>query len=148
MTIDEILAAWNTDARIDISKLDEHVCDNGLLLGKYLEILSVERRLLARKQNEHNRIIFLLTKYYGGFFDEDDLKELNLPPYRGKPRSGKPLEAYIEGNVLAAASHEKLAAQRERVKVLEEIIKYIHARGYQFKTALDFVKHRSGLDIF
>lgn len=146
MTLEEIAAEWKVDGKVEIDKTMEHCCDIGVLLGKYVQMLANEKRLLQKRKNERASLKLLLTRYYRGEFTQEELQTLGYPPFQPKIKNSKHLFDYLEGDTKLHVAEDRVVTQEAKVVVLDNIVKYIHNRGYNMRLGFDYFKYVNGID--
>ncbi len=143
MKLETIFELWEQDSHVNRDMLDEEALKLSKLHHKYHQIYTNERLTLRKLETDLK--ILRLEKFE--FYTQGPTKEThdrgwNLPPI------GKVLKA--EANTYVDADKDiinlslKIGIQHEKIELLESIIKSIMNRGFQIKTALDFVKFNSG----
>jgi hypothetical protein len=143
MRLDAIFDLWAEDSQLDRADLAHEALQIPALHHKYYKIYSNERLALRGLEAE----LKVLKQDKFEFYTQGPTKETHergwaLPPV------GKVLKAdsagYIESDKDVIALNLKIGLASEKVELLESIIRSLQNRGYQIKTALDFVKFQNG----
>lgn len=143
MTLDEIITLWNEDADIDQTKLDTESLLIPKLHGKYWKMLNHERLLLRKYESDMKKL--LLQKYE--FLTQGPTKETvekgwELPP------SGKVIKSdvdrYLDADSDMIDMSLKIGIQKEKVSILEDIIRSINNRNWIIRNAIEFLRYQSG----
>jgi Recombination, repair and ssDNA binding protein UvsY len=143
MNLDTIFSYWGEDSKVDRSNLGEAALDISSLHHKYHKIYTNERLVLRSYESKLKTL--KLQKYE--FYTQGPTQETvdlgwKLPP------SGKILKQevanYMEADPEIIELGLKIGLQHEKVELLESIIKTITNRGFQIKTALDYMKFTMG----
>jgi hypothetical protein len=137
MKIEEIIAAWKSDTKLDDLNLDMESTKIPNLHSKYLTMLSDERILLRSLGFEKKKIYKKLRAYYSGEFTEEELKESGREQFRKKVIRSE-MDDYVYSDDEMIRIEAKIEMQQEKVDVLTEVIKSINNRGFQIKNAIDW----------
>lgn len=143
MTLDEIFSLWEKDSVIDRTELTGASLDTPKLHHKYLRIHSKENLLLKKMEQDFNVLFKIKTEYYLGTLDFETIKEKGWEPNPLKILKAE-LPTYIKADTDIIKSNLTIAMQREKVSVLESIIKTITNRGFAIKSAIDYIKFQAG----
>lgn len=144
MKLESIFELWGEDAKINREMIDEESLKISKLHHKYHQIYTNERLTLRRLETELK--VLRLEKFE--FYTQGPTKETmergwQLPPI------GKILKAdantYVDADKDIINLSLKIGIQHEKIELLESIIKTIQNRGFQLKTALDWIKFTSGV---
>jgi hypothetical protein len=143
MTRDEILDEWTKDGIIDPAHLDTESLNIPRLHAKYIRFLSNEKMTLRAYEAELKKLS--LEKYewllHG---DTVESKKLGweLPP------SGRIMRVEVDRYLSADEDINKLTFklenQRQKVYILEDILKVIHGRNFLIKNAISFQIFQNG----
>lgn len=148
MTIDDILKMWQEDAVIDEMKLDDASMQSARLHGKYLELLTVNKLQLKKREQELKILLKDKWLYYNGKMskEEMDKREWDYDPFNGltKPLKGE-MDHYYESD----PDIQRVDAQIEYLKViidtLKEIMENIKWRHQNIKNMIEWRKFTSGM---
>ena len=75
MNIEKILEMWNKDSQIDEFKLDEATRDTAKLHAKYLELLTVHKLQLRRKEADFKVLLKDKWLYYNGKMSQQEMDD-------------------------------------------------------------------------
>ena len=77
---------------------------------------------------------------------EEELEELGWEQFKIKLIKGyePKIETYLQGDDDLIEANQKLAYQKIKVEFLESIIKSLNTRGYNIKSAIDFLRFTMG----
>lgn len=146
--LEQILEMWKKDAVIDDVCLDEETIKSSKLHAKYLELFSMAKLQLKRKEMEHNSMKKDKWLYYNGKMSQQNMDKRNwkYDPFDGM---SKPLKSDMD---MFYSTDEDLVRIKARVdyqkaiiETLEEIMGNIRWRGTAIKNILDFKKFTSGM---
>jgi len=143
MQIDEIFELWSEDSNIDTMQISEEAVKIPKLHHKYYKIFSQERLALKKYETDFKKLHQMKFEYFLGTLDQETLKENNWKP---NPRSilKGDIPMYIDSDQDIINLTLKIGLQKEKVSVLESIIKNISDRGYMIKNYIDWQKFTNG----
>jgi|TARA_E500000178_G_scaffold302926_1_gene312780 thymidylate synthase len=143
MNIDEIMSEWKTDSEIDVTELADESIKIAKLHQKYYEYLIKEKLLF--KKNESDLKLLRLEKYefYTQGHNEETLKKGWELPSKGMVIKSE-IPMYLEGDKDIINLNLKISYQQEKIDLLQSIIKSLNNRGYNIKSAIDWIKFTSG----
>ena len=144
MKIDEIMSEWKTDSEIDVTELADESIKIAKLHQKYYEYLIKEKLLF--KKNESDLKLLRLEKYefYTQGHNEETLKKGWELPSKGMVIKSE-IPMYLEGDKDIINLNLKISYQQEKIDLLQSIIKSLNNRGYNIKSAIDWIKFTSGV---
>ena len=144
MILDDIIAMWQEDVKIDETELSRESINTPKLHGKYLKHFSEQRLKLRSLKLKHKQLHQRLLDYYRGDLNNpEDLAELGREPYLFK-RLKSDINYYVESDKDMVDLNVKIAYQSELVEVLEEIMKSLNTRGFVIKNSIDFLRFTNG----
>jgi hypothetical protein len=143
MDIEKIVSEWNKDSKIDDTELGTESSRIPMVHNKYLKYYMGERIQLIKLKGEHKKLQRLLLEYYLGELDNQELQELGRQQFFKKLLKNE-VNTYIESDDAFIESTIKVAMQDEKVSYLDSIIKSLNNRGFQIKSALDWMKFTTG----
>jgi len=143
MNLDEIMSEWKTDSEIDVTELAYESIKIAKLHQKYYEYLIKEKLLF--KKNESDLKLLRLEKYefYTQGHNEETLKKGWELPSKGMVIKSE-IPMYLEGDKDIINLNLKISYQQEKIDLLQSIIKSLNNRGYNIKSAIDWIKFTSG----
>lgn len=144
MKLESIFELWAEDSSVNREAIDEESLRISKLHHKYHQIYTNERLTLRRLEAEMKVLRLEKFEFYTqGPTKETAEKGWQLPPI------GKILKAdantYVEADQDIINLSLKIGIQHEKIELLESIIKTVQNRGFQLKTALDWIKFTSGV---
>jgi hypothetical protein len=143
LKIEEIREAWDVDSAIDKTEIGDESLKIPKLHAKYMRMLSDERLLLRKLESDLKVLKRDKYEFYtmGPTKEQKDLGwEL---PARGMVLK-QDINIYMESDRQVVDLTLRIGMQQEKVEMLDSIIRSIMNRGYQLKTALDFLKFTMG----
>lgn len=148
MSLNEILESWKTDSVIDDSALDEDTVKTSKLHAKYLEIYSLSKLQLRKKEFDLEKIKKDKWLYYTGKMTKSDMDARGwaYDPFQGM---SKPLKSemsmYYETDDDLVKVKAGIDYQKSIIDTLEEIMNNIRWRHSHIKNIIEFRKFTSGM---
>ena len=143
MKLEEIQELWNRDREIDIAELAIESVRIPQLHDKYLKIYIDERIKLKSLEFELSKMVRLKNDYYSGRMAQEDLEKLGWEPFLGKILKGE-MHSYLEADEDVFRIKTKIVLMEEKINCLDSIVKMSNNRGFQIKSAIDWIKFKSG----
>jgi len=143
MKIEDIVEEWSRDAEIDSTEISAESLKISRLHAKYLRIRTeesirlrvLESEMKALKREKHEMYTMGPTK-------EQRDRGWDMPARGMILKPDVPI--YMESDREIVNLSLKIGAHQEKVEMLDSIIRSVMSRGYQLKTALDFIKFTMG----
>ena len=145
LTNEELMAEWAIDCKIDQSKLSERMSSHPILHSKYLTHLQtykIRLRTLSLKYMQRRQI---MTKYYNGEMDEDELNANDLKQWLYKKPLKSEMESLLDADSSLQLIKERILYTETMVQASESILKDIGNQYYLFKSIVDQNKFLSGV---
>lgn len=148
MSLNDILESWKIDSVIDDSALDEDTVKTSKLHAKYLEIYSLSKLQLKKKEFDLEKIKKDKWLYYTGKMTKSDMDERGwaYDPFQGM---SKPLKSemsmYYETDEDLVKVKAGIDYQKSIIDTLEEIMNNIRWRHSHIKNIIEFRKFTSGM---
>lgn len=144
MNFEELFAEWEKDSTIDKTKLDDESLRVTKLHHKYYKFFVTEKSKLRQLENELKKLKLEKTEFYTqGHNEETRVKGWKLPAKGIIIKSD--VSMYVEADLDIINITLKIGIQQEKIEFLESIIKSLNNRGYNIKTAVEFIKFMNGL---
>lgn len=148
MTIDEIFTEWDKDSKIDRTELGKESIEIPKLHNKYYRIYINEKMKLIKQEADLKQLTALRYDFYSGSIDDDTLKELGWwdawVTFGRRNIIKSDIPRYLESDEVIISRQLKIAAQREKVSLLDSIIKSLVNRGFNIKSAIEWAKFQVG----
>ena len=143
MKIEEIFSEWEVDSEIDRTRLDNDAVNTYKLHYKYHKIYTAEKLILYKRESEMKKLKFDKYEFYSQGPNEETISKGWVMPSKGMIlKSDIPI--YMEGDNDIIELSLKIGIQKEKVALLESIIKSIGTRNFTVKNANDFIRWTSG----
>jgi hypothetical protein len=146
MKLSDIQTMWQKDCQIDDTKLDIELLKLPNLHSKYLGIYNDESLSQKKLFFENKKLLKFKTIWYAGKMSEEELEEQGWEQFKIKLIKGyePKIETYLQGDDDLIEANQKLEYQKIKVEFLESIIKSLNTRGYNIKSAIDFLRFTMG----
>jgi len=147
LRIEDVLEMWKTDSEIDELKLDDASQQSARLHSKYLELLSVTRLQLKRKESEFRVLLKDKFLWYNGKMskDEMDARGWSYDPLNGLKVLKGDMDRFYDSDSDIQNAQMKIDYLKELVAVLEEIMGNIRWRHQNIKNMIEHRKFTSGI---
>lgn len=144
MKLEEIQTMWERDSQIDRTELGEESLRIPQLHSKYLKVFSQERLVLRKMEGDYKRLFRDKFEWYAGTISQELLNEYNWEPNPLKIlRTDIPM--HLEADTELNNADLRIEMQKEKVEVVEAIIKSLTTRGYNIKSAIEWEKFKMGV---
>ena len=146
MNIENILAMWKEDSKIDELRLDQASIDSAKLHAKYLELLTTTKLQLKRKDMEFKVLLKQKWLWYNGKLTKDQIDELGweYDALNGLKVLKGEMSYYYDSDPHIQEMEARLEYIKTIKETLEEIINNIRWRHSSIKNAIDWRKFESG----
>ena len=144
MKLEEIQEFWNADREIDITELANESVRIPQIDDKYLKIYIDERIRLKGLQFELTKLVRLKTDYYAGKLTQEELEKLGWEQFLERLLKNE-ISTYIEADADIIKLKKNIVLLEEKIHYLDSIIKMISNRGFQIKSAIDWIKYKNGI---
>ena len=144
MKLEEIQELWNRDREIDISELATESIRIPQIHDKYLKIYVDEKIKLRKLQLNLAKISKMKSDYYSGRMSQEELDRLEWQPFLVKVLKGE-VNSYVESDDAIIKLKETIALMEEKINYIDSVIRMINNRGFQIKSAIDWIKYKDGI---
>lgn len=148
MTIDEIFAEWDIDSKIDRTELGKEATGIPKLHNKYYRMYINEKLKLIQQEADLKHISAIRYDFYSGSIDDDTLEEMGWKEeFQNLGRRTilkTEIPRYLESDKIIIDKTLKIAAQKEKVGLLDSIIKSFVNRGFLVKNAIEWARFQTG----
>jgi hypothetical protein len=86
----------------------------------------------------------LKTDYYAGKLTEEELEKLGWEQFLHRLLKNE-ISTYIEADEDIIKLKKNIVLLEEKIHYLDSIIKMISNRGFQIKSAIDWIKYKNGI---
>ena len=144
MKLEEIQELWNRDREIDITELATESIRIPQIHDKYLKIYVEEKIKLRKLQLNLAKISKMKSDYYSGRMSQEELDRLEWQPFLVKVLKSE-VNSYIESDDDIIKLKETIALMEEKINYIDSVIRMINNRGFQIKSAIDWIKYKDGI---
>jgi hypothetical protein len=143
MKLDEIYELWAQDSEMNTAAIDQEAIKIPQLHHKYYKVFSQERLSLRKLEADYKQLYLLKYDYYLGTLDKETLDDHGWQPNRRSIlKSDIPMHIDADQDIINLTL--KIAYQKEKINLLESIIKNISERGYIVKNFIDWQRFTNG----
>ena len=130
MQLEDILKLWEVDSVIDEINLDETSVKGASLHSKYLELYSIAKLNLKKKELSMAHLRKDKWLYYNGKMDENALKSKGWEPdpFGGLKILKGEMDHYYDSDPEIQRSEEKIAYLKTVIETLNEIVNNLNWR--------------------
>jgi len=143
MTLDEIRIEIQKDMNLDQASLDLESLKIPQLHSKYLNFLMDERLAVRKAENDYNVMMRVKWEYYTGKMSKEELAARGWEPFSLKILRND-LDLYMNSDEDLSKLSCKLMFQKEKVSLLEEVIKELNTRHWKIRNAIDWRRFING----
>lgn len=148
MTLDDILAMWSTDSKIDEMNLDETSIKGASLHAKYLELYSHSKLRLRKREHEFAILKKDKWMYYNGKMSKPEMDAKGWPydPFNGlvKPLKSD-MDIYYDTDADVVKLKMIVEYQQTIVETLKDILDNLRWRHTTIKNIIDFRRFTAGI---
>lgn len=146
ITLDDLINTWKKDCEIDEMNLDEASQRTAKIHAKYLELLSITKLQLKRKEMEQQVQLRDKWLYFNGKMDQADITARGWPydPFNGLKILRNDMEYYFNADPELQKTEEKIVYLKTLVDTLEEIMTNIKWKHSTIKNMIDWRRFTSG----
>lgn len=144
MKLESILELWSEDSHINKMELGDEALKISKLHSKYYQIYINERLLLKKYDAELKQLKMEKYEFYlNGPTEEQYKKGWQLPAKGRVLKADVPMYVEVDKDVVELTL--KYGLQKEKVELLDSIIKSLRDRGFNIKAAIEFERFRAGI---
>lgn len=143
MKLEDIETNWGQDSKINSADLATESLRVPELHHKYFKIFTQERLLLKKFEQDYKQLYKLKYEYYMGIMDEGELRANGWEPFALKVLKTD-LQIFMDGDQDLCNVINKIEFQKEKIALLDSIIKTVVNRGFLIKNAIDFLRFTNG----
>lgn len=146
LNLEDVLKMWADDSVIDDIRLDEASKDTAKLHAKYLEMLSVTKLQLKRRDMEFKVLLKNKWLWYNGKMTKDQIDQLGweYDALNGLKVLKGEMDYYYDSDPHIQEAQAKIDYLKTLIETLEEIINTIRWRHSTIKNMIDWRKFESG----
>ena len=147
MTLEDVLVMWEADSVIDEINLDETSIKSAKLHAKYLQLLSIAKLRLKKKEMEFDAIKKDKWLYFEGKMTKDQIDERGwkYDPFDGgtKPMKSN-MDYYYKSDSDLTRLQSQIDYQKTLIDTLIDIMDNIKWRHQNIRNVIDWKRFVSG----
>lgn len=144
-TIDEILALWNEDKKVDQTHIDNEVGKLSILHHKYVSMYMEATKDQISTKKRLGKLRNLKVQYFKGMLDRETLKNLGWEQYQGlKPQNSTEWDLMLKNDSDILELQDRIDTNEALLKLLESILWHLKDRGNHLKLMFDYQRFIGG----
>lgn len=147
MNIEDLLEMWGEDSKIDEHNLDDTTIRGAALHSKYLELHSVAKLRLKKKEQDLSILKKDKWLWFNGKMDKEQIDKHGwaYDPFNGMNKPLKTdLQQFYDSDKDIMDASMQIEYQKTYVEVCKEILDNIRWRHTQIKNIIDWRRFQSG----
>ena len=147
MNIEDLLEMWGEDSKIDEHNLDDTTIRGAALHSKYLELHSVAKLRLKKKEQDLSILKKDKWLWFNGKMDKEEIDKHGwaYDPFNGMNKPLKTdLQQFYDSDKDIMEASMQIEYQKTYVEVCKEILDNIKWRHTQIKNIIDWRRFQSG----
>jgi len=147
MNIEDLLEMWGEDSKIDEHNLDDTTIRGAVLHSKYLELHSVAKLRLKKKEQDLSILKKDKWLWFNGKMDKEEIDKHGwaYDPFNGMNKPLKTdLQQFYDSDKDIMDASMQIEYQKTYVEVCKEILDNIKWRHTQIKNIIDWRRFQSG----
>lgn len=143
-TIDDLMSAWASDAKINSTELGNESIRLSSLHAKYIDVYKQQKLRCQKLSSDYAKLSRLKFRYYSGNLNgTEELKVLGWEPMIEKYLRAD-VNIMVEGDEDIMELKNKLNYAELFVDCCEKIVKEIHQRSFNIRNAIEWEKFTQG----
>lgn len=142
MNLEKIQEMWESDSHMDMDNLHDESLKIPQLHQKYYTLYTTIKLLKAKSADSLTKTRLDRYNYYSGKAPAEVYVE---EPFPYKVRDKESMTMHLNADDKLAKIKLKLDYYDVMLEYLEDILKMLHNRGYQVKSAIDFLRFQAGM---
>ena len=147
MNIEDLLEMWGEDSKIDEHNLDDTTIRGAALHSKYLELHSVAKLRLKKKEQDLSTLKKDKWLWFNGKMDKEEIDKHGwaYDPFNGMNKPLKTdLQQFYDSDKDIMEASMQIEYQKTYVEVCKEILDNIKWSHTQIKNIIDWRRFQSG----
>lgn len=147
LKLDDVLEMWKKDAQIDEMNLDNASIESAKLHSKYLELLSVTKLQLKKKEMEFKVLLKNKWLWYNGKMSKDEIDALgwSYDPLNGLKVLKGEMDHFYDADPHIQSAQGQIEYLKTLIDTLSEVLENIKWRHQSIKNAIEWRKFTSGM---
>lgn len=146
LNLEDILKMWAKDSEIDDIRLDDASKNTAKLHAKYLEMLSISKLQIRRKELEFKTLLKNKWLWYNGKLSKTEIDNLGweYDALNGLKILKGEMDYYYDADPHIQEAQARIDYLKTLIDTLEEIINNIRWRHSTIKNMIDWRRFESG----
>lgn len=146
LNLEDILKMWAKDSEIDDIRLDDASKNTAKLHAKYLEMLSISKLQMRRKELEFKTLLKNKWLWYNGKLSKTEIDNLGweYDALNGLKILKGEMDYYYDADPHIQEAQARIDYLKTLIDTLEEIINNIRWRHSTIKNMIDWRRFESG----
>jgi hypothetical protein len=144
MNLENLKELITKDSQIDSTELGIESLKIPQIHGKYLNILTDLKLLLAKQQNDFAIQKLRKWKIYTGKASQEELEQWKEEPF-DLDILKTDVDKFMEADPKLIELKSKITVNEVKVKMVEEFLKALNNRNFTIKSAIDWQKMMNGI---
>lgn len=145
MNLEELMAEWEKDSKIDDNHLGEASTLSPNLHSKYINVMVSYKLKLTKLRGDYNMLRKNKFRYYRGELSRDELADLGWMQWQGVKPLKNEMDEFLQGDTDLVVMEQKVEYLNTIVYFLEEVLRQIRSRDYQIKNGIEWKKFLVGM---
>lgn len=147
LQLDEIIEMWKKDSVIDEMNLDESSLKSAQLHSKYLEMISIYKLQLKKREADFKILLKRKWLWYNGKMSKDEMDALgwDYDALNGLKIMKGDMDYYYDSDPHIQEAQAKIEYIKTIIDTLKEIMDNIKWRHQSIKNAIEWRKFTSGV---
>jgi len=147
LQLDEIIEMWKKDSVIDEMNLDESSLKSAQLHSKYLEMISIYKLQLKKREADFKILLKRKWLWYNGKMSKDEMDALGweYDALNGLKIMKGDMDYYYDSDPHIQEAQAKIEYIKTIIDTLKEIMDNIKWRHQSIKNAIEWRKFTSGV---
>lgn len=147
LRLEDVLKMWEKDSVIDEMNLDRSSIDSAKLHSKYLELLSITKLQLKKKEMDFKVLLKNKWLWYNAKLSKQEIDELGwgYDPMNGLKVLKGDMDHFYDSDPHIQQAQAQIDYFKTLIDTLSEILENIKWRHQSIKNAIEWRKFTSGM---
>lgn len=145
MNLEQLMAMWESDCKIDDNHLGEASTDTPNLHSKYINHLVSYKLKLAKLKGEYNLLRKNKFRYYRGELSRQELEDCGWQQWQGVKPLKNEMDEFLQGDTDLVQMEQKVEYLNTIVYFLESVLSQIRSRDFQIKNGIQWKQFLVGM---
>tara|TARA_R110000782_G_scaffold33221_6_gene80376 strand:- start:851 stop:1297 length:447 start_codon:yes stop_codon:yes gene_type:complete len=146
LDLENILEMWKKDSSIDENNLDDASIQSARLHSKYLEILSVHKMILKKRESKYSILVKNKFLWYNGKLSKSEMDNFgwDYDPLNGLRVMKGDMDKFYDSDTDLIEAKYNIDELKITIETLNEIMGNVRFRGNNIKNIIEWRKFTSG----